>query len=221
MVTTNSRQRQETDYAHCLCQEEPQTRRYRIEASKDVRQATQLGHPKNDNRPSRRANRAGTRGFRAPEVLFKCTAQTTKIDMWSAGVILLTILCQRFPFFNSADDVEAIIEIASLFGQRRLRQCALLHGTIFECTVPTVGEKGHTLEHLVQWSISSVRPEEEDVLQPELKKIIKFMGRLLELDPKKRLSARSALTTEFLSGQTSETEEEEVDLLGGLPEAQL
>lgn len=87
--------------------------------------------------------------------------------------------------------------------------------------MPTVGEKGHTLEHLVQWSISSVRPEEQDVLQPELKKIIKFMGMLLELDPRKRLSARSALTTEFLSGQTSETEEEGVNLVGGLPEAQL
>lgn len=218
-MTTNSEQRQETDYAHCLCQEEAETRRYRIEASRDVRQANQLGHPKNDNRPSRRANRAGTRGFRAPEVLFKCTAQTTKIDMWSAGVILLTILCKRFPFFNSADDVEAIIEIASLFGQRRLRQCALLHGTIFECTVPTVSEKGFPLEHLVQWSISSVRPEDKDILQPESKRIIEFMGMLLELDPRKRLSARGALTTEFLSDQTSETEEE-VDFVGDIPEAQ-
>lgn len=213
MMSTNPRQRQGTDHTHCLCQEEAETRRYSIEASKDLRQATQLGHPKNDNRPSRRANRAGTRGFRAPEVLFKCTAQTTKIDMWSAGVILLTILCQRFPFFNSADDVEAIIEIASLFGLRRLRQCALLHGTIFECTVPTISEKGHNLEHLVQWSISSVRPEEGDVLPPELKKIIKFLGHLLELDPKKRLSARAALATDFLSDQISETEEERVDLL--------
>lgn len=87
--------------------------------------------------------------------------------------------------------------------------------------MPTVGEKGHTLEHLVQWSISSVRPEEEDVLQPELKKIIKFLGQLLELDPKKRLSARAALMTDFLRDQTSETEEEGVDLVGDLPEAQL
>lgn len=35
------------------------------------------GYLRNDARPSKRANRAGTRGFRAPEVLFKCTSQTT------------------------------------------------------------------------------------------------------------------------------------------------
>lgn len=32
---------------------------------------------KHDQRPAKRANRAGTRGFRAPEVLFKCQSQTT------------------------------------------------------------------------------------------------------------------------------------------------
>lgn len=35
-----------------------------------------VGVKKDDQRPSVRANRAGTRGFRAPEVLFKCPDQT-------------------------------------------------------------------------------------------------------------------------------------------------
>lgn len=35
------------------------------------------GYVKNDQRMPRRANRAGTRGFRAPEVLFKCPNQST------------------------------------------------------------------------------------------------------------------------------------------------
>jgi len=34
------------------------------------------GYLKHDQRPAKRANRAGTRGFRAPEVLFKCQSQT-------------------------------------------------------------------------------------------------------------------------------------------------
>lgn len=34
------------------------------------------GYIKNDQRPSIRVNRAGTRGFRAPEVLFKVHRQT-------------------------------------------------------------------------------------------------------------------------------------------------
>ena len=90
-----------------------------------------------------------------------------------------------------------------------MRACAILHGTIFECTVPTVGEKGHSLEHLVQWSISNVRPEDEDVLDPELKGIIKFLGMLLELDSRKRVSARGALVSDFLKERDPETEDED------------
>ena len=38
--------------------------------------AEKVGYPDNDIRPVSKANRAGTRGFRAPEVLLKCQAQT-------------------------------------------------------------------------------------------------------------------------------------------------
>lgn len=38
--------------------------------------AEKVGYPENDRRPVSKANRAGTRGFRAPEVLLKCGAQT-------------------------------------------------------------------------------------------------------------------------------------------------
>lgn len=150
-------------------------------------------------------------------MLFKCTSQTTKIDIWSAGIILLTILAQRFPFFNSADDAEAIIETASVFGLRRMKACANLHGTVFECTVPTIGERGHTLEELIQWSVTSVRPEDGDCLDADTKEVIRFLALLLELDPRKRLTARGALRTSFLRERTyHESEEEELDVLPGL-----
>lgn len=35
-----------------------------------------VGYPERDPRPPSKANRAGTRGFRAPEVLLKCGLQT-------------------------------------------------------------------------------------------------------------------------------------------------
>lgn len=147
-------------------------------------------------------------------MLFKCTSQTTKIDIWSAGVILLTILAQRFPFFNSSDDVEAIIEIASIFGMRKMKACANLHGTVFECTVPTIGDRGHTLEELIQWSVTSMRPEDGDCLDADTKEVIKFLALLLEMDPKKRITARAALITPFLQETTCpELEAEEIDIL--------
>ncbi|KAL8650743.1 MAG: hypothetical protein Q9210_003644 [Variospora velana] len=205
-------EREGTDCTYCVCQDSNQNRRLKIESSKAFGQSPPVGYPKNDQRPSRRANRAGTRGFRAPEVLLKCTAQTAKIDIWSAGVILLTILCQRFPFFNSADDVDAIIEIASIFGQKRIKACAMLHGAVFECSLPSIGEKGFLLKQIVQWSVSSTRPDEREEIDPEVMECIAFLELCLELDPRKRISARRALASEFLAEEVEEEmDEDDVD----------
>ena len=208
-------EREGTDCTHCLCQDHASNRKARINSSRAVNAKTPNGYPKDDQRPSRRANRAGTRGFRAPEVLLKCTAQTTKIDIWSVGVILLTILAQRFPFFHSADDVDAMIEIASIFGKTRMRQCAILHGAVFECTLSTVGDKGFPLPHIVQWSTSDTRPEKKEALDPETKEAVDFLELLLELDPRRRISARTALASDFLAPEEMDTEAEvdEMDVL--------
>ena len=188
-------------------------RKSKIQSSRAYGRETPSGYPKDDPRPSRRANRAGTRGFRAPEVLFKCTAQTTKIDIWSAGVILLTILAQRFPFFHSADDVDAMVEIATILGRQRMKQCAILHGSTFECTLNTVGEKGYPLPHIVQWSTSVMRPEQEDDLDPEVREAASFLELLMELDPRRRLSARAALAHPFLAEDPYDTQADDMDVL--------
>lgn len=65
-------------------------------------------------------SRAGTRGFRAPEVLLAVKNQSQKIDIWSAGVIFLSILTKRYPFFKSPDDQTAICELAAVFGNVRM-----------------------------------------------------------------------------------------------------
>ena len=207
-------EREGTDNSYCVCTETMTNRRLKAQNSYAAKNPSAAAYPKNDTRPSRRANRAGTRGFRAPEVLFKCTQQTTKIDIWSAGVILLTMLAQRFPFFNSSDDVDAMIEIASIFGKRRMSACALLHGAVFECTIPTVGERGFPFEKLILWSTCRTNNGEEEEERLELsdgeKLAIKFLERCMELDPKKRISATEALQHEFLTADL-EDENEETD----------
>ncbi|OAX80244.1 CDC7 protein kinase [Emergomyces africanus] len=184
----------------CHCAQNSTASRYRAMwlYSNTHSNALSTGYPKNDSRPSRRANRAGTRGFRAPEVLFKCTSQTTKIDIWSAGVILLTLLGRRFPFFNSADDVDAMIEIASIFGSRRMKAAAALHGQVFETSLPTIGEKGYSWEKIVLWS-SCV----EQLTESE-KQATRFLATLLELNPSKRPTAKEALRHEFFTHPAKE-----------------
>ncbi|RPB08558.1 kinase-like protein [Morchella conica CCBAS932] len=191
-------EREGTDSQFCLCQHTtpPTTRPPTL--------APSLGYPKHDSRPSRRANRAGTRGFRAPEVLFKCTSQTTKLDIWSAGVILLTILSRRFPFFNSSDDVDAMIEIATIFGKAKMKACAALHGCVFETSIATIGERGFTLEKIVLWATnrtangSSRDGTGDQRLGREEAEAVELLRGCFELDPARRWGAQEALECVFL-----------------------
>jgi len=76
--------------------------------------------------------RAGTAGFRPPEVLLRTNIQTTSIDIWCCGVILLSIISGKFPFFHGrvSDDV-ALSEITTIFGEKAMNQCANLIGRSF------------------------------------------------------------------------------------------
>ncbi|KAI1098142.1 kinase-like protein [Jackrogersella minutella] len=201
----------------CLCQEDSKARKQRLQQSvafNSAQAGPQLGYPANDTRPSRRANRAGTRGFRAPEVLFKCTEQTTKIDIWSAGVILLTILCRRFPFFNSADDIEAMIEIATIFGSKRMKHAGQLHGCMFETTIPTIGERGFSFEKIMLWSTcrsDGGKDGKSNTLTYEEKEAIEFLTRCMDLDPNRRISAKEALAHDFLQVEEGAEPDPEVE----------
>ncbi|KAK2901188.1 hypothetical protein QQF64_014694 [Cirrhinus molitorella] len=80
------------------------------------------------------APRAGTPGFRAPEVLTKCPNQGTAIDMWSAGVILLSLLSGRYPFFKASDDLIALTQIMTIRGSRETIDAAKTFGKSIVCS---------------------------------------------------------------------------------------
>ena len=209
-------ERQGVDAKPCMCSKDADARRTRVMNSVASSMGPSNGYPKNDSRPSRRANRAGTRGFRAPEVLLKCTNQTTKIDIWSAGVMLLTILSKRFPFFNSADDIEAMIEIATIFGVKRMKATGYLHGVMFETNIPTIGNAGFSLEKIILWATcrnDSGADGKGKPLTEDERCAVTFLERCFELDPNKRISAEEALQHEFLREVDEYTEDEEMSML--------
>ncbi|KZT70349.1 kinase-like protein [Daedalea quercina L-15889] len=122
-----------------------------------------VGYLEKDTRPISKANRAGTRGFRAPEVLLKCGEQTGAIDVWSAGMILLFFLTRKFPLFHSSDDVEALMEIASIIGKKRMEKTATLHSRVFQTNVPSVTPEGMTWREFVEQQNPDLRtPPEPD-----------------------------------------------------------
>lgn len=72
-----------------------------------------------------RASRAGTPGYRPPEVLLKHPGQTTAVDMWAIGVIMISIMSACYPFFKGNDDFTALAEMITIFGDEAIRKTAL------------------------------------------------------------------------------------------------
>ncbi|BHF64987.1 Cell division control protein 7 [Sparganum proliferum] len=70
------------------------------------------------------ARRGGTLGFRPPEVMLRCTDQTTAIDLWAVGVIFLSFLTGRYPFVKVNDDLEVLHVFTHLLGYERMQRGA-------------------------------------------------------------------------------------------------
>uniref|UniRef100_A0A1X7V911 non-specific serine/threonine protein kinase n=1 Tax=Amphimedon queenslandica TaxID=400682 RepID=A0A1X7V911_AMPQE len=157
------------------------------------------------------AARAGTPGFRAPEVLLKCSHQTTAVDIWSAGVILLCILSQRYPFFRAQDDQSALAQIISLMGSKECTKAAIACGKEMVCCpdVPAADLKClcHALRKSNQQTTSrptkKKRPSSPD---PEVdpdsfpSSAFDLLYKCLDVNPKTRLTATLALKHPFFEG---------------------
>lgn len=50
------------------------------------------------------------------------------IDMWSAGVILLSLLSGRYQFFKASDDLIALTQIMTIRGSRETTEAAKTFG---------------------------------------------------------------------------------------------
>uniref|UniRef100_A0A3B4UAS7 non-specific serine/threonine protein kinase n=1 Tax=Seriola dumerili TaxID=41447 RepID=A0A3B4UAS7_SERDU len=154
------------------------------------------------------APRAGTPGFRAPEVLTKCPNQGTAIDVWSAGVILLSLLSGRYPFFKASDDLIALTQIMTIRGSRETIQAAKSFGKAVVCSRDLPRQDLRTLCETLRGRRPS--PADEVTPLPEARGDCKveddergwdkvpdeaynLLDRLLDLNPATRITAAQAL----------------------------
>ncbi|OWK04846.1 CDC7 [Cervus elaphus hippelaphus] len=56
------------------------------------------------------------------------------IDMWSAGVIFLSLLSGRYPFYKASDDLTALAQIMTIRGSRETIQAAKTFGKSILCS---------------------------------------------------------------------------------------
>jgi cell division control protein 7 len=139
-------------------------------------------------RPMMLGNRGGTRGFRAPEVLMAAWNQSSKIDVWSAGVILLSLLTRRYPFFKAGDDVVSLCEIATVVGSARLELAAV------ECLRRVQFPRVYREQNLRKLIIAlnpKILAEDWDTAVYDL------LRKMLEPVPSRRLSSAEALEHPF------------------------
>ena len=133
----------------------------------------------------KRVPRGGTPGYRAPEVLLCCKRQTCAIDMWSAGVILLSFLSRCYPFFYPKSDLHALSEIISIFGSMECKRVAEKLGIAL-----TLSEDIHGCG--VEFFCKRMFDKDSELLD----QLITLLKNILDIDPLNRMSSSSSLNSD-------------------------
>ena len=125
-----------------------------------------------------------TRWYRAPELMLSLNEYTFSIDMWSVGCIFAEMLGRRqfFPGKNYLNQLQLILSVV---------------GTPSDEYIANVGSD--RVKTYLQ-TLPSRKPVELSVLFPNATSVaLELLDQLLQLDPKKRVSAEEALAHKYLS----------------------
>ncbi|KAH6769077.1 Protein kinase superfamily protein [Perilla frutescens var. frutescens] len=150
---------------------------------------------KGDGKHTREGPCAGTKGFKAPEVLFKSLHQGPKVDIWSAGVTLLYLMIGRTPFAGDTD--QNIKEIAKLRGSEDLWEVAKLHNheSVFPMDLLDVTYLKPI--NLRDWCAQNTR--RPDLFDAIPRSLFDLVDKCLMVNPRQRISAEEALKHGFFA----------------------
>ncbi|KAL6641470.1 hypothetical protein ACP70R_019651 [Stipagrostis hirtigluma subsp. patula] len=137
----------------------------------------------------------GTKGFRAPEVLFRSFHQGCKVDVWSAGVTLLYLIIGKTPFVG--DPEQNIKEIARLRGSEELWEVAKLHNCESSYPSELFDVKSLHSVDLRDWCAANTRRPEFFKMIPD--SLFDLVDRCLAVNPRCRLTSKDALRHEFFA----------------------
>ncbi|GMJ15081.1 hypothetical protein like AT4G16970 [Hibiscus trionum] len=155
-----------------------------------------LSKNKGDGKHNKEGPCAGTKGFRAPEVLLRSQHQGPKIDVWSAGVTLLYLIIGKSPFIG--DPEQNIKDIAKLRGSEDLWEVAKLHNRESSFPEELYGNKQSlTPVNLREWC--QMNTKRRDFLSEIPSSLYDLVDKCLTVNPRLRITAEDALKHEFLA----------------------
>ncbi|KAK8692887.1 hypothetical protein V6N13_070491 [Hibiscus sabdariffa] len=138
---------------------------------------------------------AGTKGFRAPEVLFRSQHQGPKIDVWSAGVTLLYLMIGKSPFIG--DPEQNIKDIAKLRGSEDLWEVAKLHNRESSFPEELYGKQSLASVNLREWC--QMNTKRRDFLSEIPSSLYDLVDKCLTVNPRLRITSEDAFKHEFLA----------------------
>ncbi|XP_074574807.1 uncharacterized protein LOC141831349 [Curcuma longa] len=151
--------------------------------------------PKKNGKHKREGPCVGTKGFRAPEVLFKSSHQGCKVDVWSAGVTLLYLMMGKTPF--GGDPEQNIKDIAKLKGSEDLWEVAKIHNTESSFPQELYDVRWLRSLELKEWCILNTRRPEFIEAIPD--SLFDLVNKCLTINPRCRIAADEALAHEFFA----------------------
>jgi cell division control protein 7 len=138
------------------------------------------------------SRRLGTRGFLAPETIFNSKTQTKAVDIWAAGIILLSFFTQRIPVLNlnkfskiKEMNIKEILPLILIFGANRMTELALKYG-VYLYIPDTI--KQYELEDGLRTMMMRDDIDESGY---------DLLSKMLELDSDRRITAEATLNHAF------------------------
>ena len=147
----------------------------------------------------------GTRGYKAPELLMQWPDYTSSIDIWSAGIVILNIMCGNNHLFNEINNILSIHEIEHLVGKDEMIETAHDIHAIYEVTLTrpacaSVIQSSNTDRHIQLDRLHAFVCQRTKYVYPE--SLYRLLSVMLEPNPYRRISARLALLSNYIVSDT-------------------
>ncbi|XP_057520908.1 uncharacterized protein LOC130801152 isoform X2 [Amaranthus tricolor] len=146
-------------------------------------------------KPNKDGPCAGTKGFRAPEVLLRSLHQGPKVDVWSAGVTFLYLISGRMPF--NGDPEQNMKEIVKLRGNEELWEVAKIHNRESSFPVELLDIKFLQSMSIKDWYLTNTK--RQDLLGVIPDSLFDLLEKCLTVNPRLRITAEQALNHEFFA----------------------